>query len=481
MRSALESAETNGVSSSDPRGPNRSNMPTSSPGKSRKLRKDSLENIDADPWASPAMHKGHTHTVQNEATPGANVTTSARPLANGTGATRTTSAFTTHAPESRSGHTEIPNAAASDSPTEGNGATDWGGFGAPAQGDSHDGSGGFGSTRRALGGGKIASRTNDEVITVALLPEKEGMFLFQHRNYEVKSARRGSSVVRRYSDFVWLLDCLHKRYPFRQLPLLPPKTLAVNGRHLSSDATFIEKRRRGLVRFANALVRHPVLCQEQLVVMFLTVPTEIAVWRKQATISVQEEFTGRQLPPELEDSLPTNLSETFDNVRGGVKQSAEAYIGICALMERLIKRRQGVAADYARFSTALGSLTENTKSTYAMDTNDVPVLNEGIQATARHLNQSQSIMDDEGRAWDEGVLEDLKMQRDSLVGIRDMFDRRDRYAKNNIPQLERRIESNENKLAGIMGRPEGAPSKPGEQERLEEAVRNVSSITTVIL
>ena len=280
---------------------------------------------------------------------------------------------------------------------------------------------------------------------------------------------------------MWLLDCLHKRYPFRQLPLLPPKTLAVNGRHLSSDATFIEKRRRGLVRFANALVRHPVLCQEQLVVMFLTVPTEIAVWRKQATISVQEEFTGRQLPPELEDSLPTNLSETFDNVRGGVKQSAEAYIGICALMERLIKRRQGVAADYARFSTALGSLTENTKSTYAMDTNDVPVLNEGIQATARHLNQSQSIMDDEGRAWDEGVLEDLKMQRDSLVGIRDMFDRRDRYAKNNIPQLERRIESNENKLAGIMGRPEGAPSKPGEQERLEEAVRNVSSITTVIL
>lgn len=47
----------------------------------------------------------------------------------------------------------------------------------------------------------------------------------------------------------------------------------VNGRHLSSDITFIEKRRRGLVRFVNALVRHPVLSQEQLIVMFLTVPT----------------------------------------------------------------------------------------------------------------------------------------------------------------------------------------------------------------
>lgn len=48
---------------------------------------------------------------------------------------------------------------------------------------------------------------------------------------------------------------------------------SVNGRHLSSDVAFIEKRRRGLARFTNALVRHPVLNQEQLVVMFLTVPT----------------------------------------------------------------------------------------------------------------------------------------------------------------------------------------------------------------
>lgn len=48
----------------------------------------------------------------------------------------------------------------------------------------------------------------------------------------------------------------------------------VNGTHLAADAGgFLEKRRRGLVRFANALVQHPVLNQEQLVIMFLTVPT----------------------------------------------------------------------------------------------------------------------------------------------------------------------------------------------------------------
>lgn len=48
----------------------------------------------------------------------------------------------------------------------------------------------------------------------------------------------------------------------------------MNGTHLAADASsFLEKRRRGLVRFCNALIQHPVLRQEQLVTMFLTVPS----------------------------------------------------------------------------------------------------------------------------------------------------------------------------------------------------------------
>ena len=50
-------------------------------------------------------------------------------------------------------------------------------------------------------------------------------------------------------------------------------TCVVNGNPIAADASFLEKRRKGLARFTNALVRHPVLVQEQLVVMFLTVPT----------------------------------------------------------------------------------------------------------------------------------------------------------------------------------------------------------------
>ncbi|RAK82128.1 uncharacterized protein BO72DRAFT_464977 [Aspergillus fijiensis CBS 313.89] len=432
---------------------------------SRQSARGSMGSFEADPWGSPQLHRGHAHAQ----------TESEHPVLNGYGSVRSgTNAWASRASDT-SGPQDAPenphpNGGAGLGPSA-NPGFGWGdnigntsdghGLGGPVRA----GLGGFGPPgsdqgdsnprRRSLGIGRVTNTRMEEVITITLLPEKEGMFMFQHRNYEVKSARRGSTVVRRYSDFVWLLDCLHKRYPFRQLPLLPPKRISVNGTHLSADSnSFLEKRRRGLVRFTNALVRHPVLSQEQLVVMFLTVPTELSVWRKQATISVQDEFAGRALPPDLEDSLPSNLIDLFDTVRGGVKRSAEVYINLCTLLERLAKRNEGLAADHLRFSLALQSLTEVTRDTYAVDTNDVPLLNEGIKATARHLSASQSLLEDEARAWEDGMLEDLKRQRDCLVSVREMFDRRDRYARNNIPQLERRIENNERKLQELRARPQ---------------------------
>jgi Sorting nexin 8/Mvp1 BAR domain len=206
--------------------------------------------------------------------------------------------------------------------------------------------------------------------------------------------------------------------------------------------------------------------------MFLTVPTELAVWRKQATISVQDEFQGKPLPPNLEDSLPPNLQELFDQVRQGVKRSADIYINLCNQVERLAKRKEGLAAEYQRCSTALMQLTEVTVDTYAADVSDIPPLNAGLSGTARHLSNAVALLNDESKGWDEGVLEDLKKQRDALVSMRDTFDRRDRLDKDEIPKLERRIKNNEEKLRNLRARPEGV-GKPGDVEKVEEAIFRV--------
>lgn len=158
-----------------------------------------------------------------------------------------------------------------------------------------------------------------------------------------------------------------------------------------------------------------------------------------------------------------------------MRRSADLYINACNLMDRLAKRSEGVAADHARMAVSLASLTEVSADTYATDTNDVPLLNDGLVATSKRLKTAQNLLEDESKAWETGVLEDLKRQRDALVSVREMFDRRERLDKDNIPTLERRIQNNETKLAGLRAKPEGLV-KPGEVERVVESIIKVCAV-----
>ena len=201
---------------------------TPSPGRSRApFRKQSFGDPEADPWGSPDLHKGHNHSSYTSVPAQTNGTTPGHTA-------RTTSQFTTHSTTDQT----APQAAApppSSLPSDGG----WGGYnggsGQPFQTpdlnaggfqDAPTGGNSGVSTPSGLSGslGRLPGGSgNEEIITITAIAEKEGLFMFQHRNYEVGSNRRANKVVRRYSDFVWLLDCLHKRFPFRQLPLLPPK------------------------------------------------------------------------------------------------------------------------------------------------------------------------------------------------------------------------------------------------------------------
>lgn len=174
--------------------------------------------LDSDPWGAPEMHKGHDHPVQNGAANGPPSSPS-----------RTTSTFTT----AISGPRTTPYGSVNRRPSAlGPDTNGWANDDAlaanPAQiGFNTQPTGARNTQAKMIKPSRpITAGGVQEQITITSLDGKEGMFLFQHRNYEVASIRRNTKVVRRYSDFVWLLDCLHKKYPFRQLPLLPPKRVA---------------------------------------------------------------------------------------------------------------------------------------------------------------------------------------------------------------------------------------------------------------
>lgn len=213
-----------------------------------------------DPWSSPDVHKGHKHTTEPEPPKSNGEDTGNEALSfngngNGNGVhdassaaataapSRTTSTFTTAVVSSNNDSDPVSTRENSFAPAQSPGGA-WGGeYFAGTGVSSNEASspfGGLGGSNggrasaeprpapplsRTIGSGRTGGAVEENIV-VTLLPEKEGMFMFQHHNYEVASVRRGSKVIRRYSDFVWLLDCLHKRYPFRVLPLLPPKRVA---------------------------------------------------------------------------------------------------------------------------------------------------------------------------------------------------------------------------------------------------------------
>jgi hypothetical protein len=129
---------------------------------------------------------------------------------------------------------------------------------------------------------------------------------------------------------------------------LPPKKLG------GMDNAFLDKRRKGLARFVNFLVCHPVLGQDQVVEKFLSEPSELLAWRRQHPPSIDEEFV--RLDPdvkEIQAGIPADLEDRLAKVGSNMATSIEHYKNMCFAVERMIKRTEAQANDYSRYSSAL--------------------------------------------------------------------------------------------------------------------------------
>ncbi|CAK1595815.1 unnamed protein product [Parnassius mnemosyne] len=96
-----------------------------------------------------------------------------------------------------------------------------------------------------------------DVISVELVPERKGLIL-KHCEYYVSSRRHGTTVTRRYNEFVQLCDVFFAKYPYRAVCRLPPKRVVVGG----GSPVFLQRRRAALQRWLTLVARHPVLAHD---------------------------------------------------------------------------------------------------------------------------------------------------------------------------------------------------------------------------
>lgn len=148
------------------------------------------------------------------------------------------------------------------------------------------------------------------------------------------------------------------------------------------------------------------------------------------------------------------------------------YSRQCRILDRLRHRIRLTSIDFARYANFQTQLSEDIDLCPVASCPDCPSIDNGLRSVARGLDLVSGVLGDESRAYDEGILEDLKRQRDVLVAMKETFDRRDRLAGDNVPSLEKRITNNELKIQTIRERPDAA-NKVDQITKLEEQIQKV--------
>ncbi|KAI8826985.1 uncharacterized protein EV422DRAFT_20295 [Fimicolochytrium jonesii] len=298
------------------------------------------------------------------------------------------------------------------------------------------------------------TRPDVERIKISIAPEKGG-FLLKHVNYILHAQNRRTSVLRRYSDFLWLLDILVRRYPFRAIPSLPPKKVG--------DQTFLERRRRALSRFINLVANHPVFSEDEAVTAFLRVEMDIHSYRKKAPVTTEEETSTGEITSEERSKIPADLAERMIQFKANLDFFICQYRDLGTLTERIARREDDSAVDMIRCSLILHKLNEKSDCTEKSCSN-CRRLGFGYDHISNEFQRAGRVMEDESQSVLDGLLENIKTHRDLLIACQELFYRQERaLAMLNPDALKKRLGMNEEKLRNTEG-------KPKEVEKLQATI-----------
>ncbi|GAA94073.1 uncharacterized protein L969DRAFT_212896 [Mixia osmundae IAM 14324] len=281
-------------------------------------------------------------------------------------------------------------------------------------------------------------------VTVVLEDDLQGSWLGKYQVYRLTRSTTGQIIRRRYSDFAWLNDCLLARYPFRLLPSLPPKRLAVSGTQLATDQAFMDKRRRGLQRYSNAALAHPVLRRDGLLqTFFSTEVADLAAWRKSTPFTLQEESVERPLAAGTrEESVPTDLDDRLAALKSVLPGLLAAWTRVMAALETLAAQQRAEMAEQTKAEEGLRATLDALRSDELAANVSQPLLqpvSTPILALADALGASAQVTTDHLHRQTEEALQNLKAHRELFTGFRLLLLRQDRLSPDNVATLKRQI------------------------------------------
>ncbi|CAO3638584.1 unnamed protein product [Cunninghamella echinulata] len=255
-----------------------------------------------------------------------------------------------------------------------------------------------------------------DLITINLIPQKQGR-IFKHVNYLMKSQLNQTAVKRRYTEFYILWESLIKRYPLRIVPNIPPKKIQGND-------IFLEKRRRGLTRFINAIVRHEILSKDELVQAFLT-NEDFQNWYNVNQPSLEDEYI-RTMPniDSLRSKIPRDMNDKLKRLQQRLKPAIEQYNKMITAIQQLTFSEQAIANDLTLYSVTLSALNEINQQFNDSHCSSCQNVNKGQLNVANTMENIAGLLDDKSLAMLNVFLEQLKYHRDLFLAVSDMLERK---------------------------------------------------------
>ena len=113
------------------------------------------------------------------------------------------------------------------------------------------------------------TKLNDLTILVKVSDPRQvnnSLFSTSYILYDISTPQFNWVVNRRYSDFIWLRECLQSLFPGDLLPILPKKKMG--NRRFEKD--FLNKRTEGLQKFLNEIINNEKYKTTEVLMIFLS-------------------------------------------------------------------------------------------------------------------------------------------------------------------------------------------------------------------
>ncbi|KAJ3228076.1 Sorting nexin mvp1, partial [Clydaea vesicula] len=173
-----------------------------------------------------------------------------------------------------------------------------------------------------------------ESIKVSISPIKKGV-IYKYVNFAMDT--KNGIILRRYNDFLWLSEVFLKKYPYRLIPILPPKKIG-------PDEAFLSQRCRGLQRFLNFIINHPTLKEDTVLkdIFLLMDDTDFQAYKKSNAVCTEEEF---DFILDSEYSVPQNFELRVQSFQANLNILIDYHNDLANHIENIVRRNDESSID----------------------------------------------------------------------------------------------------------------------------------------